>query len=278
MEGGQIIMKNDKKKAPVSKKVIILSVLAVALLAFSSFQGARAALTYYSDDYVAQVEMRNIGITLYEESAQHPGDPQVVNYRDGYNGTGSKATWEVGGDQKLLTDMLEETDGKLLLDHPYTEKLTVSNSAEIDQFVKVCIYKRWVRTVDGETVPDTELEPAAINLNVISGSNGWILDKSKTTKERTVLYSARPLKAGEMAKAFTDTLTLEGWVTGEAETKQWTEKGVSYTRTTYDYDDVSFIIEVEADAVQTHNAEDAIKSAWGVDVNVDENKNLSLRQ
>lgn len=33
--------------------------------------------------------------------------------------------------------------------------------------------------------------------------------------------------------------------------------------TTYDYDGISFQIEVEVDAVQEHNAEDAIWSAWG---------------
>ena len=35
--------------------------------------------------------------------------------------------------------------------------------------------------------------------------------------------------------------------------------------TTYKYDGVEFHVDVEADAVQTHNAQDAIKSAWGAD-------------
>ena len=33
----------------------------------------------------------------------------------------------------------------------------------------------------------------------------------------------------------------------------------------YKYDGVEFHVDVEVDAVQTHNAQDAIKSAWGVD-------------
>ena len=37
-------------------------------------------------------------------------------------------------------------------------------------------------------------------------------------------------------------------------------------------------VEAEVDAVQTHNAQDAIKSAWGVDVSVDSNGNLTLLQ
>jgi hypothetical protein len=35
--------------------------------------------------------------------------------------------------------------------------------------------------------------------------------------------------------------------------------------TTYKYDGVEFHVDVEVDAVQTHNAEDAIRSAWGVE-------------
>ncbi|MCI8549582.1 MAG: hypothetical protein HFI68_03120 [Lachnospiraceae bacterium] len=35
--------------------------------------------------------------------------------------------------------------------------------------------------------------------------------------------------------------------------------------TVYKYDGVEFHVDVEVDAVQTHNAQDAIKSAWGVD-------------
>ena len=38
----------------------------------------------------------------------------------------------------------------------------------------------------------------------------------------------------------------------------------------YEYDGFTFNIEAEVQAVQTHNAKDAIKSAWGVDVTVDE--------
>ena len=44
----------------------------------------------------------------------------------------------------------------------------------------------------------------------------------------------------------------------------------------YDFDGVRFVMEAEVDAVQTHNAQDAIKSAWGVDVTIDESGNLKL--
>ena len=44
----------------------------------------------------------------------------------------------------------------------------------------------------------------------------------------------------------------------------------SYTTitTTFDYDGVKFCVEARVDAVQDHNAEDAIWSAWGRRVQV----------
>lgn len=46
--------------------------------------------------------------------------------------------------------------------------------------------------------------------------------------------------------------------------------------TTYEYDGAQFVLEATVDAVQTHNAKDAIKSAWGVDVNISDDGALSL--
>ena len=54
--------------------------------------------------------------------------------------------------------------------------------------------------------------------------------------------------------------------------KAETENG----QTSYLYNGYRFFLEAEVDAVQTHNAEDAIKSAWGVDVSIGEDKSLHL--
>ena len=50
---------------------------------------------------------------------------------------------------------------------------------------------------------------------------------------------------------------------------------ITFEDATYTYDGMEFQIEVEVDAVQTHNAERAIRSAWGPNVHVD-GDNLSL--
>ena len=61
------------------------------------------------------------------------------------------------------------------------------------------------------------------------------------------------------------------------ETVETGEDGRTTITTTYDYNGVNFMLEVEVDAVQTHNAVSAIRSAWGVDVEVAEDGSLSLR-
>ena len=43
------------------------------------------------------------------------------------------------------------------------------------------------------------------------------------------------------------------------------DKGNGIVETVYKYDGVEFHVNVEVDAVQTHNAQDAIRSAWGID-------------
>ena len=55
-----------------------------------------------------------------------------------------------------------------------------------------------------------------------------------------------------------------------------TANGWTTVTTEFAYDGYRFNIKAEADAVQTHNAADAIRSAWGVDVSIGENGSLSL--
>ena len=61
--------------------------------------------------------------------------------------------------------------------------------------------------------------------------------------------------------AFADSIKIDGQVAQEARIE---EEGNVIT-TIYKYDGVEFHVDIEVDAVQTHNAQDAIKSAWGVD-------------
>ena len=132
---------------------------------------------------------------------------------------------------------------------------------------------------DSEGNKDTSLDPDFIRLNFLT-ENGWQIDESASTPERTVLYYTNLLAPGQSTAELLgeDALSIDSAVgTKVNQTETRTEEGTVIT-TEYAYDGYSFQVEVEADAVQTHNAADAIKSAWGVDVNVSEDGNsISLR-
>lgn len=237
-------MKSRKKATNGQKSIIILLALAVILLVGSALGSTSAALSYYSDNYTANLAVSEIGVALVE------------------NGNETS--------EKLLANMVGENE-KIQLGKKYPEELTVRNTGEIDQYVRVSIVKSWMK--DGKKV--TSLSPDLIDLNLTG--NGWIEDKNASTEERTVLYYSGILAGGAEAPVFADTIRIDGSVATQA-TKETvkSENGYTTITTTYKYDGVTFNLEAQVDAVQTHNAQDAIKSAWGVDVKVSPDGTLSL--
>lgn len=238
---------------------------AVLLLVISGIGGAQAALAYYSQVYSARVQMHNIGVTLQENGKD-------IAWRD-YHSEKADGTWkEATG--VLLQNIAPEGES-VVLGKAYTEELTVKNSGTIDQYVRVNIYKYWVDK-DGNKVQS--LSPDLIGLHLLDGQNGWLLDRTASTSERTVLYYDQILKSGATTPKFSDTLTVDG-VTASKVTQRTepNENGGTTIYTTYDYDGVQFAIEAEVDAVQTHNAADAIWSAWGRRVSVSDSGQLTLQ-
>lgn len=245
-------------------KPLYLLIAAAVLLVASTVGSTQAALTYYSENYSAEVTVSNIGISLLENGSQVSRRNYIEN--DAWD--------EVSG--KLLGGMLAE-DEELVLGKAYKEELSVTNSGAIDTYVRVIVRKSWQ---DENGVKETKLSPELIDLNFVTG-NGWVIDESASTAERTVLYYTGILPVGASTPAFTDTLTIDPAiatkVVEEADTA--VVNGKEYKNITYvcEYDGYTFTIEAEVDAVQTHNAEAAIKSAWGVDVVVSEGGSLSLQ-
>lgn len=243
---------------PLGGLTVALLSASVVLLAGSTVGSARAALTYYSENYGAQVEVSKIGVSLVENG-------EVVSKRD-YDSNGK---WdEATGD--LLTGLKEE---KIVPGKQYDEAISVTNSGSIDSYVRVILKKSWTNK-EGEK--DTTLSPDLINLNFPKGS-GWVVDKKASTKERTILYYTTILKSGSKTNPLCDKLSIDGSIATKVKQDVTEKDGYKTITTTYAYDGYNFQLEAEADAVQTHNAQDAIKSAWGVDVDVDGNGNISLR-
>lgn len=257
-------MRRMKQIMRGKKVTLVLFAASGILLAFSALGSAKAALTYYSENYTAQVKVHDIGVTLVETSAQGTKDISSRDY------AGSNDEWkETNG--ALLEDMLKETDGKLVTGRKYQEELSVKNSGNIDEYVRVRVFKYWTKA-DGSK--ETTLAPSLIVLNLTQ--NGWLIDEAASTEERTVLYWPNVLKVGETTDPLSDTLSIDNAITSKVEKETKTENGLTTITTTFCYDGVRFNLEAEVDAVQTHNGKDAIKSAWGVDVNIASDGTLSL--
>lgn len=256
------------KKIITSPLVTIGSfALAAGLLAFSSVGGARAALTYYSETYSSRVEMFDIGVSLLENGT-------AVSWRN-YDSKTADGTWE-DNTGELLGNMLPEGE-KLKLGKTYPEVLTVQNSGTINQYVRVSIYKYWLSAEDenGERTKLQTLSPDLIDLNFVNLGTDWTIDTEASTPERTVLYYNRLLNSGDVTPALTDTLTIDDSLAVNVTQTKEVSDGYTTITTVYDYNGVKFCIEAEVDAVQEHNAEAAIWSAWGRKVTVNDNT-LSL--
>ena len=248
-----------KKKFPFRVTTAVLLSASAVLLIGSTVGSTRAALTYYSENYGAEVTVSNIGVSLLENG-------ETVSRRD-YDSNGE---WnETSG--ALLADLQEET---IVPGREYDEALAVSNSGSIDSYVRVILNKSWT---DSEGSTDQNLSPELIDLNLLT-DNGWIIDEGASTAERTILYYTNILPAGETTPALSDTVRIDPAVADKVTEEVTTdENGYKTITFTYAYDGYTFELEAEVNAVQTHNAQDAIKSAWGVDVDVADDGTISLR-
>jgi hypothetical protein len=257
-------------RSPVT--TVVMFVVAIGLLLTGTIGGARAIQMVESQVYQSRVQTQDIGVTLLENK-------ETISFRNYVTDEEGKAdgTWSVGSGE-LLKNMIPEGE-MFKLGAQYPEELAVYNSGRIDTFVRVTIYKYFTRIDDeGNEVKATDLDPALINLNLANVGSGWILDEQSTTDERIVLYYSSVLGVGATTVPFTDKIWIENdlatIVTAEYDE---VEDGVNYHvfQVTYDYDGIKFYLEAQVDAVQTHNAESAILSAWGRVVSISGNS-LSL--
>jgi hypothetical protein len=171
---------------------------------------------------------------------------------------------------------------QLQIGRKYKEELRVKNTGTINQYVRVSIYKYWTNAPKGENQNETEssakridLSPNLIKLHLANTGNKWLVDESASTTERTVLYYSKLLKSGDTTPIFADSFSIDGMVATKVTQTTETKDGYTTVTTSYDYDGAQFCIEAKVDAVQEHNAEDAVWSAWGKRVTVD-NGTLSL--
>ena len=251
-------------KKTTRKLVTILLLVSIAVLSISTF-GTLASLTIKSDEMRAQFEMYHTGITLNENGKK-------LAWRDYQN-----EKWNESGEAELLSDI----KGDIRFGVIYPEELTVTNSGQIDEYVRVTIYKYW-KNENGEK--DQSLDNDLINIR-FTDDKTWVIDKEYSEDvERTVMYYTKPLmgtdskKGGETTPAFITEVSLDPKIKLYVTQKEVKDEETGYitVTNTYKYDGKELCVEVQADAVQTHNAEDAIKSAWGRKVSIADDGTLSL--
>lgn len=212
----------------------LLLCAALGMLAFSGVRTSRAALTYVSQDYTAQVDMKEIGIALVENGTVNPN--------------------------RLLGGLIPEKE-TLAPGRMYNEELRVKNTGTIDEFVRVTLRAYWL----DENGKRATLDPALIRLNL---GEGWILDGSSTTAERLILYYPAKLVPGELTTPVVTQIGTAGSMAALTTTVRTGDQHNWTQVTTFNYNGIRMALDMEADGVQTHNAADAINSAWGIKASV----------
>ena len=233
-------MLNKILRSPIA--TALLGLAAVGLILMGGINTVRAAPAIVSEYFGAQVELTDIETALLENGEIAEGDDDLLVTK-----------------RFLEPNELHERDENGLVDNfkigkTYDEKLAVRNVGTIDQYVRVTVRKYW-ETTDGKRV---DLDPKLIDIHFVT-DDGWTIDEDASTPERTVLYYDSILGSAENSETgnptdsslFADKITISSdvfnYMTGED----------------YDYENVTFRIEAQVDAVQTHSDEEAMRSAWG---------------
>ncbi len=219
-----------------------LFLMALILLVFGSIGGTRAALNRESAVYESQMNTTSMAIAIRQGSETiEPNKLMKISSGDMVSLAGDKS-FKIGKN--------------------YSLPLSVYNSGSVDESVRVTIYKYWVTPsgstettgwFDGSGTKDQNLDP---DLIVIRPASGWTedTDPNTKTKERSVYYYSGTVAPGGSVQ-FLESVALNGQVAKEIK-----EVNGKYV---YTYDGLGFVLEIQADAVQTHNGSAAKISSWG---------------
>ena len=223
--------------------LLIVFLLTVAALVAVMANTAQAALDKQSETYEATIELTSLDVGLTENGDIHEGK------------------------DTLLTNLIPDGQ-KISFGKWYPEELAAQNTGDQPEYMRVVVHRYWLDEGGDKT---TNMDPSLIELKL---AKGWVVDESASTAEQIVLYSVDPVAVGA-SLPFTSEMRIgadvlkdaKSVVVSSADAGAKTAGGQAYSYTEYAYDNYKFGISVEVDAVQTHNAADAIKGAWGVDAN-----------
>ena len=227
------------KKNKISNKTIALVAAALVLFAGGTFTGTRAVLNIFSPEHFLEFET----------------DSQFV---------------EIQENEISTSTLLDFMKGKVIPGKVYDEQIRAKNTTtDADQYVRIIIRKYWMDdngkvhsfgdTVDGKTVKTPD--PSLIKLTM-ANTNLWQRNPLESTVEREVYYYKNIVPVGGVTEALTKDISVDSSVALKYTVADPDENNV--IRYSYDYDGYKICLEAEAQSVQTHNAQDAVMSTWGM--------------
>ena len=266
-----------KIKDRMSKKTMALLVAGVLLIAGSGIMGTKASLAVFSEDYTAEFYMNHLQVHLLENGED------VCKEHNTLDGD-TKVTGELATSLGYSNGPNGEILGKVEPGKVYREEIAARNGQDIPQYVRVTVRKYWVETDgEGNVLKDDEgnpkkttaLSPDQIRLTYGKDNSGakardeynseaWTISSEESTTESTTYYLKQALDGGEDSALLFDRVMIDGNLVKKGKTTKSDDGEYTVYTYEYDYDGYAFFIEADMQAIQTHNAQDAIYSQWGV--------------
>lgn len=245
------------KKISRKTALIILGVILIAAGAIGSF-AAGAGMDFESDSYRASFYMNHLQVHLLENGRDVCGGENTL---DGE----SKVTGELVG---YLGYESEDKLGGFEPGKMYKEELAAGNGQDIPIYVRMTVSKYWLDPETKEKI--TTLSPDLIGLSYSGkeyNDSAWVINEQESTEEASTYYCRAQVPAGKSSAPLFNRLVIDGSIADDYEisTDKNEETGVTTYTYTYRYDGSAFMIKADVQAVQTHNAADAVKSQWGVE-------------
>lgn len=233
---------------PDRTRALLLMCAAALLLTvgFGVWQGAKAALTYFSEEYEAGIEQTHIEVELTEQSADETG-PRIVDQ-----------------DRPLLTKLLPAGEAIMATGRPYVEKLSVQNASDLPEYVRLTVRKYWTDT-DGNKMPGLDPSLIALTWDDPDSMAHWVYSEEESTDERLVFYYRYilPGYAQAAAPAVTEIAVSDAILVPDYSVLDGNGKPTMVVAEKYR--DCRVALSAQVDSVQYERADDAAGSAWGVD-------------
>ncbi len=211
------------------KSPLVMLAAGVLVIGASSAGATRAAINAYSASNTIEFSTSEFTISILQDG-------------------------EALQDGKISFDKLEE-DGSIKIGKKYNTSVAIQNvSSNYDEYVRVIVRKSW-KNADGSK--NTSLDPDLIKLTV---NSSWEKYEGEGYSKEYEVYYLPTVLPGATSQEFLQGFLIDNKVVEEYTTK---ESGSTITNV-YTYNGESVSISIQADAVQTRHAKDAIYAAWGM--------------